>query len=124
MTKGTARATTVEEYLLAVPAEERAALRDLRGIIQRAAPAASERIQYGMPTFHHQGLLVGFAAFEGHLGFYTMSPTVVGSFSTELRGFDVGKGCIRFRADRPLPSKLVSMIVRARLAEKARRPAE
>jgi uncharacterized protein YdhG (YjbR/CyaY superfamily) len=112
---------TVEEYLAGVPAPERGALQALRSTIRSAAPEASEKIQYKMPTYEHQGLLVGFAAFRGHLGFYVMSPAVVAKFAAELKRFDVGKGCIRFRADRPLPTGLVTKIVRARLEENGAR---
>jgi uncharacterized protein YdhG (YjbR/CyaY superfamily) len=51
-----------------------------------------------------------------------MSPEVVPQFAEELKGFDVGKGCIRFKADQRLPAKLVTRIVRARLAETAAGP--
>jgi uncharacterized protein YdhG (YjbR/CyaY superfamily) len=61
--------STVDDYLAAVPHGDRAALRELRTVIRSAAPDATEEIRFKMPTYHQQGLLVGFAAFKGHLGF-------------------------------------------------------
>lgn len=46
-----------------------------------------------------------------------MSTAVTSSFEGDLKGNEVGKGSIRFQADKPLPAKLVRKIVRARIAE-------
>ncbi len=109
--------TTVEEYLAGVSPAERAALQDLRATIRAAAPAAEEEIRYKMPRFTYRGLLVGLAARKGHLGFYVMSPSVLEGHADELRGIDVGKGCVRFSPTQPLPSALVRTLVKARVAE-------
>ena len=72
--KRTPRAETVDGYLATLPEDARAALEKLRKTIKAAAPKATEVISYQIPTFKHQGMLVAFAAFEGHCGFYIMSP--------------------------------------------------
>jgi len=111
---------SVEEYLAAVSEEARSALEALRSTIRASAPHAEEEIRYQMPVFTYHGLLVGMAAMKGHLGFYVMSPSVLEAHATELRGYDVGKGCIRFSPERPLPVTLVRKIVKARMAENER----
>jgi len=50
-----------------------------------------------------------------------MSPATVKNHERELEGYDTSKGTIRFRADKPLPSSLVRKLVKARIAENARK---
>jgi uncharacterized protein YdhG (YjbR/CyaY superfamily) len=64
----------VEEYLVALPADERAALEDLGETIRAAAPMATEGISYAAPAFKHRGPLVSYAAFKDHCSFFPMSP--------------------------------------------------
>jgi len=116
-TKQGARAQTVDAYLAAVPARARAALGKLRRTIRAAAPKATEIISYRMPMYKHHGLLVAFAAFESHCGFYVMSPAVMRAHAADLKGYKTGKGSIRFPADKPLPAALVKRMVKARVAE-------
>jgi uncharacterized protein YdhG (YjbR/CyaY superfamily) len=114
---------SVDEYLALVPPEHRRTLSELRASIHSVAPLATEIISYRMPIFQQQGMLVGFAAFAGHCGFYVMSPAVIRAHARDLRGYDVGKGCIRFPPDKPLPRTLVRKLVKARLAENKKRAA-
>ena len=113
---------THDEYLAGVGDDKRAALEKLRRTIKSAAPAAEERISYGIAVFHLNGMLVGFGASASHCAFYLMSSTVFSGFARELEGYDVGKGTIRFAPDEPLPATLVRMLVRARIAENEGRP--
>ncbi|MBC1611670.1 hypothetical protein HB910_14175, partial [Listeria welshimeri] len=53
--------TTIEEYITQAPAETKAVLQKIRETIQAAAPEATEKISYQMPTFYFEGNLVHFA---------------------------------------------------------------
>ena len=71
-------AASVEEFLANVPPDQRAALEDLRSVIRRAAPGATELINYGVPMFRLNGKnLVSFAAAKNHCSFYVQSPAVM-----------------------------------------------
>jgi len=109
-------AKDVDGYLAAVPAEQRAALEQLRRTIRAAAPQATEAISYGMPAYKYQGALVYFAAFQKHCSFFP-GTSALGAYRRELEGFETSKGTIRFTPDKPLPAALVRKIVRARLKE-------
>ncbi len=113
-------AASVDEYLASLPEDARRALEALRATIRAAAPEAVEVISYQIPAYKQRGLLVGFAALEGHCTFHLMSTTVMRGFMRELEGYDLGKGCIRFPAAKPLPQALVKKLVRARIAENER----
>jgi uncharacterized protein YdhG (YjbR/CyaY superfamily) len=114
----------VDEYLAALPAEQRAALEDLRRAVRAAAPEAEETIAYRIPTYRHHGPLVHFAAFRDHLSLVTVSRPVLKRFLGELEGWRVSGTTIRFTPDHPLPSPLVAAIVRARVEENAARAAD
>lgn len=111
------KASSVEEYLAALPADERSALEDLRSTIRAAAPMATEGISYAIPAFKHHGPLVSYAAFKGHCSFFPMSPKVLEAHAHELEGYELAKGTIRFPVDRPLSAALVKRIVLERIAE-------
>jgi uncharacterized protein YdhG (YjbR/CyaY superfamily) len=112
----------VDAYLATVPEDMRTALEKLRRTIKAAAPAATERIGYGIPMLYQQGRpLVGFAAAKNHCGFYCTSPALMESMRKELESYDTSKGTIRFPPNKPLPAALIKKIVKARIAENERR---
>jgi len=115
----------IDDYLASVPTDARIVLEKLRRTIQSAAPKATEKISYRIPTFDYCGSLVAFAAFKNHCSFFPMSMAVIAAHKKELKAFDTSKGTIRFTVDQPLPSALVKSIVRKRLAQnQARREAK
>jgi uncharacterized protein YdhG (YjbR/CyaY superfamily) len=107
---------SIDEYIAAFPEDIQKTLERLRATIRAAAPGAMEKISYGIPTFYLQGNLVHFAAFEKHISFFPTS-SGVRAFQRELAAYELGKGTIRFAIGRPLPLRLVSRIVKFRVAE-------
>ena len=109
-----------DEYISNFPEEIRIKLNELRATIKAAAPEASEKISYQMPTFYFHGNLVYFAAFKSHIGFF---PTASGVevFKNELSGYKHSKGAIQFPFNEPLPLKLVTRIVKFRVLENLKR---
>ena len=113
---------SVEEYLAGLPAERRAVVEELRRTINAAAPDATETIAYQMPALRTHGqFLVSYAAFKNHYSLFPASEAVVEALGDELKPYLAGKGTIRFPADRPLPTEVVTKIVKVRLAENAAR---
>ncbi len=111
-------ANRIDEILAKLPADQRAALQDLRETIATTAPDAVEAMSYGAPAFRYlDHPLVSYAAAKAHCAFYVMSPEVIVAHEADLQGFDTSKGTIRFTPDKPLPTELVTKIVRARMAE-------
>jgi uncharacterized protein YdhG (YjbR/CyaY superfamily) len=112
-------ATTIDQYLARVEPDQRAALEALRQVIRKAAPKAEEVITYGIPAFKQNGFVIGFAASAKHCSLHPMNNHTVADFASELSGYSVGTGTIRFTPDKPLPAALVTKIVKARVAENA-----
>lgn len=115
-----ATAASIDAYIAGFPAAVQAHLSELRATIRAAAPEATERISYRIPTFHLGGNLVHFAAFERHIGFYP-GPTGITRFQAELKRYPNAKGSVRFPLDEPLPLALVDAIVRFRVEENRRK---
>jgi uncharacterized protein YdhG (YjbR/CyaY superfamily) len=115
-----ATATTIDEYIDRFPPKVKARLRTLRATIHRAAPKATERISYRIPTFYLEGNLVHFAAFAHHIGFYP-TPSGIAAFRDALAKYEHAKGSVQFPHDEPLPLRLVAQIVKFRVGENVQR---
>lgn len=106
--------SSVDEYIAAFPEEQQQRMQSLRHAILKTAPAAEECISYQMPAYKQHGVLVYFACYKNHIGFY---PTGVGidAFKDLLTEYVFSKGAIQFPHSKPLPIKLVKDIVKFRL---------
>jgi len=104
----------VDQYIATFPVQVREKLEELRFIIQQAAPMAEEVISYQMPAYDHHGMLVYFAGYKGHVGFY---PTGSGieAFQQEFGPYKWSKGAVQFPLDQPLPADLITRIVAFRI---------
>lgn len=109
---------SIDEYINSFPAPIQKILQGLRAAIHQAAPLASERISYQIPTFFQNGNLVHFAAFAKHFGFYP-GASAIKKFGTELKSYKTSAGTVQFPVDQPLPIELIKKIVEFRVAENA-----
>lgn len=107
---------SIDEYISACPEAVRQKLESLRTVIKSAAPEASEKISYQMPTFYLKGNLVHFAAHKNHIGFYP-APSGIQAFQRELSAYETSKGAVKFPLDQPLPLDLIRRMVEFRAAE-------
>jgi len=111
--------STIDEYIAGFPLEVQTILLKVRAVIRNAAPEATEKISYQMPTYFLNGNLVHFAAFKHHIGFYP-TPSAVAGFSAELAAYKNAKGSIQFPIDQPLPYDLIERMVRFRVEENSK----
>lgn len=107
---------SVDAYIAAFPPEVAERLVLMRQTIRDAAPAATELINYGVPTYQLHGNLVHFAAYTKHTGFYP-APSAMTAFEDQLTGYKRAKGSVQFPHNRPLPLDLVREMVLFRVAE-------
>jgi uncharacterized protein YdhG (YjbR/CyaY superfamily) len=107
---------SIEEYIDTFPKNVGDILQKLRQTIKVAAPEAEETISYQMPAFKLNGLLVWFAAFKNHIGFYP-KVSAIEAFNEKLTGYKVSKGTIQFPLKEPIPYELVAEIVKFRVQE-------
>jgi len=107
---------TIDEYIASLPSDVQAVLQQLRKTIRNAAPKAEEGISYRMPVFKLNGVLVWFAAFKDHVGFFPRE-SAIEAFKDKLSEYDTSKGTIRFPLGKPIPVGLINEIVRFRVKE-------
>ena len=111
-----AKPTNVTEYINAAPKESRPKLREMRSTIRAAAPGASESLKWSMPAYSYRRILVTFAGFKQHIGFYP-TPSAVAAFAKQLSGYKMAKGSIQFPLSEPLPVDLIRKITAFRVRE-------
>ncbi len=107
---------TTDEYIATFPKNIQIILEELRQAIRDSAPSAEEAISYQMPAFKLNGILVYFAAFKNHIGFYPTS-SAIEAFKEELSNYEVTKGAVRFPTNKPIPFDLIRKMVRYRVKE-------
>lgn len=113
------KSAEVDAYIAAAPRRAQPHLRQLRRLIRATAPAAEERISYGMPYYHLNGRLVYFAAHAQHVGLYALGETYK---AAGLKRYVAGKGTLQFRFDEPLPAKEITALLEKRVRENEAKP--
>jgi uncharacterized protein YdhG (YjbR/CyaY superfamily) len=109
----------VDAYLATLPDDLRMALEGLRRTIRAVAPDAVETISYRLPTFRYLDrplVAIGAGRNRNHCALYVLSSTFLDPYRDELSGYDTSTGTIRFTPDAPLPERLVTTLVKARMA--------
>jgi uncharacterized protein YdhG (YjbR/CyaY superfamily) len=107
---------TVDEYISTFPVSTQKILKDVRKTIHEAAPQAEDVISYNMPALKFKGVLVYYAAYEKHIGFYPTNSGIE-AFKDQLRNYKFSKGAIQFPIDEPIPFNLITRIVKFRMKE-------
>jgi uncharacterized protein YdhG (YjbR/CyaY superfamily) len=97
-----AKPKTITEYIESAPKEAQARLRELRAILKKVAPDATEAIKWGSPVFEDKRILFAFSAFKSHLNFMPTRSTI-SHFEKELENYTTGKDTIQFPYNKPLP---------------------
>jgi uncharacterized protein YdhG (YjbR/CyaY superfamily) len=110
----------IDRYIAEFPNHIQEKMEELRAIIKKTAPKTEEVISYKMPAFKQNGILVYFAGYKTHVGFY---PTGSGieAFKDEFGEYKWSKGAVQFPLDEPLPKKLIERIVKFRMKDDAER---
>jgi uncharacterized protein YdhG (YjbR/CyaY superfamily) len=114
---------SITDYIQASSIGIQPILSELRTVIQKAAPKATEKISWGMPTFYLNGNLVHFAAHKNHIGFYP-APSAITRFARDLKKYKTSKGAVQFPLTQPLPTNLIVKIVEFRVNENLQKPSK
>jgi uncharacterized protein YdhG (YjbR/CyaY superfamily) len=111
-------ATTVEEYLDAVPPAQGAALRLVRDRLLAAVPDAEEVISYQVPTIRYRGAgLVALSVAKTHCSLHLMSPPLARALAGTLTEGRLSGATLQFDAASPLSEETVRLVATRRMAE-------
>jgi uncharacterized protein YdhG (YjbR/CyaY superfamily) len=104
----------IDEYIASFSPDIQVILERIRSIVRQAAPDAQETIAYNIPAFTLNGVLVYFAAFKRHIGFY---PPVRGDarLGKAISAYAGPKGNLQFPLHQPIPYDLIERIVKFRV---------
>jgi uncharacterized protein YdhG (YjbR/CyaY superfamily) len=108
---------SIDEYIDTFPEDVQTILKKVRKTIKAAAPKVGEKISYGIPTFTlNDKYLIYFAGWKHHISIY---PVPVGddAFNQEIAPYVAGKGTLKFPIEKPIPLKLITKIVKLKVAE-------
>jgi len=108
--------TTVDDYIDSAPLIAQIKLREIRSILKKAAPDATEMLKWGYPVLLEKRILFSYSAFKTHLNFMPTGPAIK-PFMNELSEFNTGKDTIQFPYDKPLPKDLIQRIAEHRLKD-------
>jgi uncharacterized protein YdhG (YjbR/CyaY superfamily) len=95
-------------------------LEQLQTIVKQTAPKADEKISYGMPGYKLNGMLVYFAAYAKHIGFYPGAACII-AFKEELSNYKTSKGTVQFSLTKPLPVNLIINMIHFKIKENLQR---
>lgn len=103
---------SVDDYLAALPPEQRAVLEAVEQRVLALAPGAQRTIRYDMPTWQVDGTsLVHAAAWRRHLSVYPVPPAGDAALDADLAPYARGKGTLALPWDR-VDLDLVERVVR------------
>ena len=105
---------TIDQYISEQAKDVQPTLHKIRETIRAAAPEATEKMSWRMPTFWQGENLVHFAAFKKHISIFPGGEATT-VFADKLKEYKTAKGTIQFPLDKPIPYELVAEITRWRV---------
>ena len=109
--------SSVDEYIGTFPRDVQKILKQIRATIKAAAPDAKEKISYQIAAFELNGRnLIHYAGWKNHISVYPI-PSGTEAFNKEVSQYAAGRGTVKFPLDKPMPLKLITKIVKYRVAD-------
>jgi len=101
----------ITTYIQSEPASIQKVLKQMRALVKKTVPKATEKLAWGMPTFYLEGNLLHFAAFKNHMSIFPGTDAIT-HFKKDLARFQTSKGTIQIPYEEKLPTALVAKIVK------------
>jgi uncharacterized protein YdhG (YjbR/CyaY superfamily) len=113
-----ARVTSVDDYIDVAPENARRRLLEMRAAVKKGAPKAEEGIKWNMPAYSARRILVMFAAFKKHVGFFPTA-AVLKEMSKDVKAYETTRGGVKFPLEKPIPAALVTKLTKLRVRHEA-----
>ncbi|MEX1131879.1 MAG: DUF1801 domain-containing protein [Flavobacteriales bacterium] len=107
------KATNTTDYFAGLAEDRRFALGTIRQMILDIWPSVVEDMSLGMPTYHLDGeAFCAIASQKNFMALYIMPYDLLNAFTLDLRIYDTGKSCIRFKRLEPATLELFDRIIK------------
>jgi uncharacterized protein YdhG (YjbR/CyaY superfamily) len=106
--------TTIKEYIEAARPDIQSRLLQMHECITESAPRAEEGLKWGMPAYSYKRILVTFAVFKNHIGFYP-TPFVIKTFEKQLEKYKTAESSVQFPHNQKFPLELINKMVKFRV---------
>ena len=108
------RFSSIEQYIASFDKPIQQKLKDLNRFIASVIPYAEPIISYNMPAYQFNKVVVCFAGYKNHIGFYPTAKPIE-YFKNELQAYIYSKGAVQFKLNEPLPYDLIERMVLYRM---------
>lgn len=108
------RFNSINEYIASFDKPIQKKLIELNRIIVSVIPYTEPVISYNMPAYKFNKVVVYFAGYKNHIGFYPTSKPIE-YFKSELQHYTHSKGAVQFKLNEPLPFDLIERMVLYRM---------
>lgn len=104
---------SAQEYFDDIPEDRRFALGSVRRIVLSTWPGLEEDMHFGIPTYHLNGQpFCAMASQKHYMALYIMPYDLLNAFVHDLRVYDTGRSCIRFKRLEPCTVELFERIIK------------
>jgi uncharacterized protein YdhG (YjbR/CyaY superfamily) len=108
------RFSNIDEYIASFDKPVQQKLKELNRFIASVIPYAEPVISYNMPAYKFNKVVVYFAGYKNHIGFYPTAKPIE-YFKSELQAYTFSKGAVQFKLNEPLPYDLIERMVLYRM---------
>jgi uncharacterized protein YdhG (YjbR/CyaY superfamily) len=112
--------TSVDDYFAKLSSPQRPHLETLRELSRKADPKAREELKWNLPVYVRgdKTNLWMLQNFKNHCSLRFSPPFfATQKAAVEEAGYEAGEGFIKLPYDRPLPTKLIKSLMRARVRD-------
>jgi uncharacterized protein YdhG (YjbR/CyaY superfamily) len=107
------KVANVSAYIAESPVGHQLALKQLRSLCRETLAGYREEIDYGMPVYKRKGVMeVAFASQKHYISLYILKKPVLDEHRAALKGFSIGKGCVRFKRPEQIDFEVVKSLLR------------
>ena len=113
---GPKKSGSIDDYIKSSPKESHKHLKQLRAVLKKAAPKATEGIKWRSAVLIDERILFAYRAYRDHINFMPTASSLK-PFKKELAKFKMGKDTIQLPYDKPIPSALIMKIAKYRVKD-------
>ncbi len=108
------RFSSIDEHIASFDKPVQQKLKELNRFIASVIPYAEPVISYNMPAYKFNKVVVYFAGYKNHIGFYPTSNPIE-YFKKGLQSYTHSKGAVQFKLNESLPFELIERMVLCRM---------